>query len=173
MLPSWNNSALTTLHICFQNIVYKSFLTGNLIRGMNINRQFIIGRMYLDAFSVNNAIGSASNKHKVLGVYITIFNDLRISANRSTIQTVALIFPKDTKKYGLPHCLQFVIQELESLVHEGLTDPKTNNNLQFRVIASLGDNLGKKICNRDTKGTIILGWTISIIQIILGNQTSL
>ena len=144
---------MTTLYFLFQNIIYKSFLTGNLIREMDLSRQFVIFRMYLDEFSVNCAIGSASNKHKVLGVYITIFNDLRISANRNTIQTVALLYPRDIKEYGLSRCLKVVIEELERLVREGLPDPKTNNILQVRVICSLGDNLGKK---SDSKGTRIL-----------------
>ena len=78
----------------FQNVIYKSFSTGSLLREMDINQQYVIIRMYMDAFGVNCAIGSASSKHKVLGVYFTCFNDLRISANRSTIQTSALLFSK-------------------------------------------------------------------------------
>ena len=66
-------------------------------------------------------------------------------ANRSTIQTAALLFPKDQAKYGLRHCLKFIMQELEDLVNNGLYDLKTDSTLQFRVICSLGDNLGKYI----------------------------
>ena len=92
----------------FQNVVYTSFSTGSLLREMNITEEYVIARFYLDAFGVNCAIGSASSKHKVLGVYVSIFNDLKICANRSTIQTAALLFDK-------VQCAHFGVYESQNL----------------------------------------------------------
>ena len=110
---------------------------------MDITGPFIALRVYLDAFSVNNPIGSASNKHKILGVYYTPFNDLRISSKRKTVQTLCLLFPKDVEKFGLEVCLKPVMDDLSRLVQNGMFDKRTNTNLQIRVIANIGDNLGK------------------------------
>ena len=108
---------------------------------MDITSQFIIGRLYMDAFGVNCAIGSSSNKHKILGIYISFFSDLRMASKRNTVQCVALIFPLDIEKFGLHKCLKKVISDLKLLVNEGLKDMRSNKTYQFRVVANLGDNL--------------------------------
>ena len=51
-------------------------------------------RLYLDAFAANNPLGSSSNKHKVMGFYYSAFVTHEFGAQRSTIQTVALILQK-------------------------------------------------------------------------------
>ena len=122
--------------------MYKSFSDGRLLQKMDINGPYVILRVYLDAFCVNNPIGSASNKHKILGCYYTPFHDLRVSAIRSTVQTLCLLYPKDVEKFGLDVCLQPVMKDLSKLVQNGLFDRRTNSILQVRVIANIGDNLG-------------------------------
>ena len=60
-----------------------------------------IFRLYLDAFAANNPIGSSSDKHKIMGFYYSIFNDLLFGSNRSSLQTVALLFQKDIGGFHL------------------------------------------------------------------------
>ena len=108
---------------------------------MDITGQYIIGRLYMDAFGVNCAIGSSSNKHKILGIYLSPFADLRMASKRNTVQCIALIFPSDIEKFGLHKCLEKVISDLKLLVNEGIKDVRSNKTYQFRVVANLGDNL--------------------------------
>ena len=108
---------------------------------MNITRQYILLLIYLDAFGTNSPLSSSANKHKVLGVYYSPISNLKVSSNRSTVQTVGLLYPKDVKEFGLQKCLVPSMTELKQLVNNGFFDEKSKTNLQVRVIASLGDNL--------------------------------
>ena len=41
------------------------------------------------------AIGSAADRHKILGIYMSLFMDIVISSQRETVSTVALVKEKD------------------------------------------------------------------------------
>ena len=58
-----------TLKIKKKFKVYKSFEDGNLIKELEICGSYILLRLYLDEFSVNNPIGSSADKQKLLGIY--------------------------------------------------------------------------------------------------------
>ena len=59
------------------------------------------------------------------------------------METLALIYDKDVKRFGLFLCLERVMLYLNELVLNGITDQETKQNLQVRIICNLGDNLGK------------------------------
>ena len=61
---------------------------------MKITGTYMGLRVYFDEFSVNNPLGSAANSNKILGIYVSGFNDLKIASRRDTIQTIALISSK-------------------------------------------------------------------------------
>ena len=76
-----------------------------------------------------------------------ILVDLAVASKRSTVQTLGLIFQKDVDEFGLENCLSPIISELNELVSEGISDERTKNILQVRVVANLGDNLEQvEIC---------------------------
>ena len=77
----------------------------------------------------------------MLGIYYSPITDLKVASNRSTVQTLALLFPSDVKEFGLSKCLETSIKELRLLVENGCFDEKSQHTLQVRLIASLGDNL--------------------------------
>ena len=66
------------------------------------------------------------------------FTDLRVASKQSTVQTIALLYPKDVEEYGLKRCLEKVIFDLKELVIHGLFDEQTGKTLQIRVICNLG-----------------------------------
>ena len=80
-------------------------------------------------------------------MYISFFTDLKLSAQRSSVQTVALLNEKVVKKVGLKECLEAttdgygVLEDLRNLVVNGYYDEKTGRMLQVRIVCSLGDNL--------------------------------
>ena len=82
-------------------------------------------------------------KLSITGVYYSPFTNLKVASKRSTVQTLALIYPKDVEEHGLGRCLEKVIFDLKELVIHGLFDEKSGKTLQIRVICNLGDNLGK------------------------------
>ena len=98
---------------------------------------YILLRVYLDAFASNNPIGSSSGKHKIMGFYYSIFNDLEVSSGRSTIQTIGLILQSDIDFFGLDVCLTNPILQLKTLVEEGIFDVKTQRNIQVRIIGKV------------------------------------
>ena len=118
--------------------VYRSFVDGLLINDLELNGPFILLRVYLDAFTSNNPVGSASGVHKIMGFYLSGLVDLKVCSKRCTIQTISLILQKDITHFGLNICLKRPISELKSLVQEGIFDEISNRNIQVRVIASLG-----------------------------------
>ena len=61
------------------------------------------------------------------------------------MQTIALLNSKDAVHFGLPVSLKVVMDDLRSLVEDGIYDEQTNKTLQVRVICNLGDNLGEYI----------------------------
>ena len=77
------------------------------------------------------------------GMYYSSYTDIRVSSKRSTVQTICLVQQKDIDTFGLNLCIKEEIQDLRTLVEQGIYDEKTKTNLQVRVIACLGDNLGQ------------------------------
>ena len=63
------NSQNLTLKTKKKFKVYKSFEDGNIIKELGICGSYILLRLYLDEFSVNNPIGSSADKQKLLGIY--------------------------------------------------------------------------------------------------------
>ena len=110
---------------------------------MNIIGPYILIRLYQDAFSANCPLGSSASKNKILGFYYSPFSDLRIASKRSAIQTLALVDSKDIKELGMSTCLEATIADLKNIVINGYFDKKLQTNIQVRVIACLGDNLGQ------------------------------
>ena len=47
--------------------IYKSFADGRILQEMALSGPYMIGRIYLDSFNSNCAIGSSSSKHKIMG----------------------------------------------------------------------------------------------------------
>ena len=88
-------------------------------------------------------IGSSSYKHKIMGVYYSAFDDIRICSRRSTVQTICLVLHEDIVEFGLNVCLAKIMVELKDIVLQGIFDSKTSRNLQVRVICSLG-----RVCER-------------------------
>ena len=134
------------LHCFHQNEkkVYSSFCVGKLIKGMNIAGTFTLLRLYLDAFSVNDPVGSSSNKNKILGFYYSAFSNLKVASKRSTVQTICLVDSKDIAEFGLSKCLEKSIMDLKNIVINGIYDEKFQTFIQIRVICCLGDNLGRE-----------------------------
>ena len=58
---------------------------------------------------------------------------------------LALLLQRDVDFFGLSLCLKDAISELKDLVENGIYDQATNKRIQVRLIACLGDNLGKVI----------------------------
>jgi hypothetical protein len=102
-----------------------------------ISGPYILLRVYLDAFACNNPIGSASGKHKIMGYYYSVLNDLVVSSNRKTLQTISLILQSDIDFFGLDVCLINSILQLKTLVEEGIFDHKTQRNIQVRVMGKI------------------------------------
>ena len=110
---------------------------------MNICGPYILLRVYLDEFAVNNPIESSRDKDKIMGVYYTPFVDLKFGSKRSTIQTLGLFKQSDIDHFTLRFCLQKIVSKLKKLVSDGIYDPKTQQIIQVRLICCLGDNLGQ------------------------------
>ena len=91
-----------------------------------------------DAFGTNNAIGSSSDRHKILGMYVSFLMDMKFASKRGTVQTVCLVSSKDIETFGLSFCLRKTISDLRNLVTDGYYDEKLKMRVQVRVIASLG-----------------------------------
>lgn len=121
--------------------VYGTFSDGEIIRSMKITGPYILLRIYLDGFGTNNPLGSSKDKDKILGMYYSPFASLHIGSRRSMVQTIALLEAKDVENFGLKFCLENTMAELKHLVTSGIYDEKTKNQIQIRIIASLGDNL--------------------------------
>ena len=123
--------------------VYTSFHDGRMIKDMKITSSYIILRLYLDAFSVNDPLSSSASKGKILGVYYSPFSNLKIASKRSRIQTLCLIESKDVSEYGLSKCLETTMTDLKDIVINGIFDKKLKMVIQVRVLCCLGDNLGQ------------------------------
>ena len=136
-------SFIVNIYTLFKNEkkIYRTFSDGEIIRSMKINGPYILLRVYLDAFGTNNPIGSSRDKDKILGMYYSPFASLHIGSRRSMVQTIALLEAKDVENFGLKFCLENTMAELKHLVTSGIYDEKTKNQIQIRIIASLGDNL--------------------------------
>ena len=124
---------------------------------------YILLRVYLDAFASNNPIGSSSGKHKIMGYYYSIFHDLEVSSNRSTIQTISLILQSDIDFFGIDVCLRYSILQLKTLVDEGIFDVKTQRNIQVRIIGKVSSFFRSKCCHNNGR---ILKIFLEITEVI-------
>ncbi|XP_064455219.1 uncharacterized protein LOC135366447 isoform X1 [Ornithodoros turicata] len=96
---------------------------------------------YQDAFEVVNPIGSAKQKHKVLGVYFTLGNLKQ--HNRSKVDQLQLALfctEKNLKKFGQEKVFGRLVTDLKQLVASGLTIGSMHYT--FSLSSILGDNLG-------------------------------
>ena len=132
---------VSNIYLLQDKRTFKTFADGNLLRNMEISGSYIPITLYMDEFNANCAIGSSSSKHKILGIYCTPFDDIKVASKRSTIQTIALIFNSDVVKFGLVFCLIRIITDLKMLVQNGIYDKKLNKTHQVRIICSLGNFL--------------------------------
>ena len=62
-------------------------------------------------------------------------------SKRATIQTLALLFESDVEFFGLSFCLKQTIDELRTLVDQGIYDEKLKRKITVRIMCCLGDNL--------------------------------
>ena len=108
---------------------------------MNLEGTYILLRLYLDAFSGNNPIGSSSGNHKIMGFYYSPFVSAEAGSKRATIQTLALLFQKDIDHFSLNVCLKSTMDDLKCLVLHGIYDEKIKRNIDIRIIFCLGNNL--------------------------------
>lgn len=98
--------------------------------------------LYQDSFQVVNPLGSAKNKHKLVGVYYTIAN--LYPYNKSQIksyQLVMLIKESVLKKHSPKIIFKPIIDELTELHDEGF-DLGLSDKVKGGLLMILGDNLG-------------------------------
>ena len=123
--------------------IYGSFEDGYIISTMDICGPYIPLRIYIDGFGTNNAIGTARDNHKLVGVYYSGIDDTKVGSQRSTITMLGLVNQSDVDFFGLAVCLAKIMSELRDLVVSGIYDKRLKKWLQVRIIANLGDNLGR------------------------------
>ena len=90
---------------------------------------------------MDGPLGSSASRNKIMGVYYSIFSDMKICALQCSIQLLALLDSKDIKKFGLNKCLEPTINDLKNIVSNGVYDEYSGTTLQCRVVSCLGDNL--------------------------------
>lgn len=98
--------------------------------------------IYQDAFEVNNVLGAAKGKDKLVGVYYTLGNFL--PSNRSKVDPIQLIIlskEKHLKQCSLEKFFQPLVSELTELYEEGF-DLGYPDKIRGSLVAILGDNLG-------------------------------
>ena len=115
--------------------------TGEVYQGFNLKQESIMLRIYCDAYGTNNALGSAAVNDKILGVYFSPFVDKRICSQRNTIFSVCVIQEDDAKVFGLNHCLQELIHDVQNLVERGFYLKSTGFTYPVRLLSVLSDNL--------------------------------
>ena len=132
-------------------------------------------KLYLDAFEVDNPLGSSKGTHKILGFYYTVFTTLEAGSKRATAETIALIFQSDIDHFGINVCLKSTISELKNLVLSGIYDKITKKTLEFRVICTIGDNLGQGKSINEVLFISLYGIMIPIafLHIIFGSVSKL
>ena len=125
--------------------VYDSITSGNVWNSMSmaLSGPTIVLRLYIDAFGINNPLGSSADKDKIVGVYFTGVHHHKVAAQRSSIQTLALYRSSDMAAFGIDKCLEVPVKDLKKLVENGLPPTLTGHpRYNVRVICVLGDNLG-------------------------------
>ena len=62
----------------------------------------------------------------------------KVWIKRTKVQTLALLLDKDVQEFGLAFCLKKTMLELKDVVTNGVFDEVDQQQLQVRIIASLG-----------------------------------
>jgi len=99
--------------------------------------------LFQDAFEVVNPLGSARNKHKILGVYYTLGNFVpSVRSKIDILQLVLLVRDKDLRRFGPKAVFKPLLDDLKSLESDGI-DLGTGFGVTKGTVAFvLGDNLG-------------------------------
>ena len=125
--------------------VYESITSGNVFQSMipSVKGPTLVLRLYIDAFGINNPLGSSADKDKIVGFYFTAVHHHKVAAQRSSIQTLALYRSSDIAAFGIDKCLEVPVKDLRRLVENGMSPTITGHpRYNVRVSCVLGDNLG-------------------------------
>ncbi|XP_064472077.1 uncharacterized protein LOC135386209 [Ornithodoros turicata] len=122
---------------------FSDFTDGSLFKDADISfsSNEIQLMLYQDSFEVVNPLGSAKQKHKILGVYFTLGNLKQ--HNRSKVDQLQLCLfctEKLLKKFGHREVFGRLVAEVKQLVISGLS--VDNKHYKFKLSFILGDNLG-------------------------------
>lgn len=127
------------------NGIYSNFTDGSCSRKNSFFDHFpnalqII--LYFDGFELCNPLGSAKNKHKLLGIYMTLGNLSPWHRSKvDSIQLVALCFERIIKKYSFDKVFRRIVDDLKILETDGIT-MKDGSNIRGTLVAVIADNLG-------------------------------
>lgn len=117
---------------------------GHAIRSnamLALDPDFLKVMLFQDAFEVVNPLGSAKQKHNILGVYFTLGN--LCPYERSTvdqIQLVLLCLEKDCKYFGVDTVFRELVSDLRELEENGISFD--GNTYKGTLTCIMGDNLG-------------------------------
>lgn len=127
----------------------KNYTDGSVFKKRNVPQKRIDIFLFQDAFNgATNPIGSAKNKYKTLGVYMTVGNLNPESRSRlAAKRLVELVYDRLTKeenlKDGLTKCFKKLVKELQNLEKDGIE--YKGEIIPVYVQFVLGDNLGEFI----------------------------
>ncbi|KAB0790517.1 hypothetical protein PPYR_15088 [Photinus pyralis] len=142
--PNVNSQCFSAPHVSSDG-VYRDYYDGicckdNTFFSRNKHSLKII--LYQDSFEICNPLGSARNKYKITGIYMTLANLYPWNRTRTEqIQLIALCFDKHIKHFGFGTILRPLINDLKILEEEGL---RINENVIVKgsILCTVGDNLG-------------------------------
>ncbi|XP_072050318.1 LOW QUALITY PROTEIN: uncharacterized protein [Amphiura filiformis] len=98
--------------------------------------------LFQDAFELVNPLGSSRNKHKVVGVYLTLGNiDPRCRSQIDSIQLVMLCKEKYLKKYDQKTIFGQLLTDIKTLENTGIV-LDSGIIVKGTILVICGDNLG-------------------------------
>lgn len=109
----------------------------------NSNRLRLV--LFQDAFNPCEAIGPAKNLHKLIGVYLMLFNlPPHLRSKTENIKLVLLCYEKHVKEYGWGEVLKTLVADLLHLESEGIDVFVSEEIFKFwgSIATICGDNLG-------------------------------
>ena len=100
--------------------------------------------LYFDEFTVTNPLRQRSRKYKILACYMTLANlSPQHRFQSPCIHLVLLAKSCHVKRYGLTAVNERLINDLRSLIADGVTRPTNDENFNCNLFCVVGDNLSQ------------------------------
>ncbi|KAE8745823.1 hypothetical protein FOCC_FOCC007470 [Frankliniella occidentalis] len=124
--------------------VYANYTDGSVYRESGTPQKRIDILLYMDAYNCANPLGSAKNKHKTNGMYMTLGNlDPYMRAFLKAMRLVMVLNEKALKKTDVRYrkCFEALLKDLKILERDGFLYKE--ERIDVRVQFFQGDHLGQ------------------------------